>query len=284
MPDRYRIAAVQMNCRLGDPQSNLARIEALLQEARGAAEIACLPELCSTGYHLNALDGALFDLAEPVPGGPTTRRLSALARDLGLALVAGLVERDPHVTGLIYDTAVLLDRRGEFVGAYRKSHLYPDEHRFFRPGDDLPVFELDGLCVGIAICFEHAFPQIFTTLALRGAQVVFNPSAVPIGFGYLQDLRTRARAQDNQMFVVAVNHVGPEGDVTYCGQSQIADPRGDVLARAPGDAEGIVVADVPLALIADQRRQEPIFRGLRPDLYAPQSNHDRHPAGVTEKG
>src|SRR5918995_925849 len=91
-------------------------------------------------------------------------------------------------------------------------------------------FELAGLRIGIAICFEHAFPQIFTTLARRGAALVVNPSAVPVGFGYLQDLRTRARAQDNQIFVAAVNHVGKEGTVTYCGRSQVADPRGELVA------------------------------------------------------
>jgi predicted amidohydrolase len=102
---------------------------------------------------------------------------------------------------------------------------------------------------------------------LQGAQVVFNPSAVPVGYGYLQDLRTRARAQDNQLFVVAVNHAGAEGDVTYCGQSQVADPRGDVLAMAPGDRPAAVVAELDLELIRDQRLQEPILRGFRPEFY-----------------
>ena len=178
-----------------------------------------------------------------------------------------LAECDPLVTGLLYDSAVLIDSSGHICGRYRKSHLYPTEHRVFRPGDALPVFELDGLRVGLAICFEAAFPPIFSSLALQGAQVVFNPSAVPVGYGYLQDLRTRARAQDNQFFVVAVNHAGPEGDVTYCGRSQVADPRGDVLAMAPGDQPAAVVAELDLELIRDQRLQEPILRGFRPEFY-----------------
>ena len=88
-----------------------------------------------------------------------------------------------------------------------------------------------------------------------------------MGFGYLQDLRTRARAQDNQIFVAAVNHVGQEDGVTYCGRSLVADPRGEVLAIAPDAAEAAIVAELPLELIRQQRRQEPIFRSLRPELY-----------------
>ncbi|MFQ5856164.1 MAG: carbon-nitrogen hydrolase family protein [Anaerolineae bacterium] len=271
--DRISIALIQLNCVLGDPAANLDRAEALLTEVAGQADIACLPELFSTGYHLDALDNSLFDLAEPVPAGPhdpagpTVTHLRELAARLDLAIIAGLAERDPLVTGLLYDSVVLIDRRGRVSGRYRKSHLYPAEHRFFRSGDTLPVFGLDGLRVGIAICFEAAFPPIFSTLALGGAQVIFNPSAVPIGYDHLQDLRTRARAQDNQLFVAAVNHVGIEGDVTYCGRSQVADPRGELLTVVPEDQPAAVLAELDLGLIRDQRLQEPALRGFRPDLY-----------------
>lgn len=273
MPDNPCIAAIQMSCHLGDPAANLERAEALLAEVAGQADIACLPELFPTGYNLNALGDDLFDVAEPVPAapddpaGPTVTHLTELAQELDLAIIAGLAERDPRATGLLYDSVVLINRSGRVCGRYRKSHLYPAEHTFFRAGDALPVFELEGLKIGFAICFEAAFPPIFSTLALKGADVVFNPSAVPVGYGYLQDLRTRARAQDNQIFVVAVNHVGAEGDVTYCGRSQIADPRGDVVAMAPADQPAAIVAELDMRLIRDQRLQEPILRGFRPEFY-----------------
>lgn len=262
-----RIALVQLNCALGDKAVNLDKVEALLSELDQEVSIACLPELFNTGYNLDALDARLFDLAETIPDGETTRRLAGIARRHNLGIVAGVVERVPHIDGLLYDTALLIDRHGEFVGRYRKSHLYPAEHRYFRAGDDLPVFELDGLRVGIAICFEAAFPPIFSTLALRGAQLILNPSAVPVHFEHLQDLRTPARAQDNQCFVAATNHVGAEGDVTYCGRSQVANPRGEVITLAPDDQEGVFVAGLDLNLIHNQRVQEPIFRGFKPQLY-----------------
>ena len=273
MMDSVCVAAIQMSCQLGDRATNLKQAEDLLRDVAGQADVACLPELFHIGYHLDALGERLFDLAEPVPAsphdpaGPTVARLCDLAAGLDLAIIAGLAERVPLVTGLLYDSVVLINRHGHICGRYRKSHLYPTEHRFFRPGDKLSVFELDGLRVGLAICFEAAFPPIFSTLALQGAQVVFNPSAVPVGYGYLQDLRTRARAQDNQLFVVAVNHAGTEGDVTYCGQSQVADPRGEILVLAPEDQPAAVLAELDLALIRDQRLQEPILRGFRPESY-----------------
>jgi len=264
---RVRVAAVQMHCALGDKAANLEQAGTLLDGLDQRVDIACLPELFNVGYNLDAMGEALFDLGESIPDGETTRRLRDLARRLDTAIVAGLVEQAPGVTGVLYDTAVLINRRGEVAGSYRKSHLYPAEYHFFRAGDCLPVFELDGLRVGVATCFEAAFPPIFSTLALQGAQIVFNPSAVPVGYGHLQDVRTRARAQDNQFFVVAANHVGDEGGVVYCGRSQIADPRGEVLAMASGEATEVAVAEVDLALIREQRLQEPVFRGFRPSLY-----------------
>lgn len=273
MTSTVRVATIQMTCQLGDKAANMAQAEALLRSVAGQADIACLPELFSTGYHLDMLGRRLFELGEPVPAtpdqpaGPTVTWLRELAAHLDVAIVAGLLERDSRAAGLLYDSVTLIDRRGHICGRYRKSHLYPAEHRFFRPGDALPVFELDGLQVGLAICFEAAFAPIFSTLALQGVQVIFNPSAVPVGYGHLQDVRTRARAQDNQCFVVAVNHVGMEGDVTYCGRSQIADPRGEVLILAPEDRPAALVADLDLGLILDQRIQEPIQRGFRPELY-----------------
>jgi predicted amidohydrolase len=264
--DKVAVGLVQMQCEVGNKAANLERAEHLLAELAGRVRIACLPEMLEVGYDLGGLGAALFELAEPVPG-PTSDRLALLARKLGFAIVGGVTERDPDMADLLYDTAILLDREGELVGRYRKSHLYPTEHAFFRPGSELPVFELAGLRIGIAICFEHAFPQIFATLARRGAALVVNPSAVPVGFGHLQDLRTRARAQDNQIFVAAVNHVGKEGTVTYCGRSQVADPRGELVALAPDAAEAAVVAELDLAIIRQQRKQEPTFRALRPELY-----------------
>jgi predicted amidohydrolase len=191
------------------------------------------------------------------------------AKEQGLAILGTIVERDDALEGVLYDTTFLLDHQGRLVGKYRKTHLYPAEHRYFRAGDRLPVFDLGDLTVGVAICFEHAFPQIFTILALQGAEVVFIPSAVPMGYEYLLNLRTRARAQDNQSFTVAVNRVGREREVTYCGLSKVVSPRGEVIAEASHAEEELLVAELNLSLIPKERKQEPVLRSQRPELYRP---------------
>ena len=126
------IALLQMNCTLADTNANLKRAEELLSRLDREVAITCLPELFNSGYSLDALGERIFDLAEPVPEGQTTQRLMALAQNHGTGIIAGVIEQAPRLAGLIYDTAVLINRHGELVGRYRKSHLYPAEHRYFR--------------------------------------------------------------------------------------------------------------------------------------------------------
>jgi predicted amidohydrolase len=257
-----------MNCALKKKGANLDKAVRFLEQSSGRADIVCFPELFTTGYHLGLIDGDFYGLAEPIPG-PTTELMGRKAQEHGLGILGTIVERDGADHTVLYDTTFLLNAEGRLLGKYRKSHLYPPERRYFRAGDQLPVFDLDGVAVGVAICFEHAFPQIFTTMALQGAQVVFIPSAVPTGFEYLLNLRTRARAQDNQIFTVGVNHVGREGDVSYCGLSQVVSPRGEVVARASPAEEELLVAELDFGLISKEREQEPVLRNLRPRLYQP---------------
>jgi predicted amidohydrolase len=262
------VALVQMTCTLEDKAANLDKAVAFLERSSGRADLVCFPELFSTGYHLDLIDGHFYELAEPIPG-PTTELVGRKAQERGLSVLGTIVERDGADDGVLYDTTFLLNAEGRLVGKYRKSHLYPPERRYFRAGNRLPVFDLDGIAVGVAICFEHAFPQIFTTLALQGAQVIFIPSAVPVGYEYLLNLRTRARAQDNQIFTVAVNRVGREGDVSYCGLSQVVSPRGEVIARASSADEELLITELDFALISRERDQEPVLKNLRPGLYQP---------------
>jgi predicted amidohydrolase len=266
--EKTRLASIQMDCTIKNKEGNLSKALHLLNELQGRVHIACFPELFTTGYNLDLIGDAFYELAEPIPG-PTTEQMGQKARECGLAILGTIVERHNAQEGVLYDTTFLLDAEGRLAGKYRKSHLYPAEHRYFRAGDQLPVFDLGGLTVGIAICFEHAFPQIFTILASQGAEVVFIPSAVPVNYEYLLNLRTRARAQDNQFFTVAVNRVGREGDVTYCGLSKVVNPKGEVIAEASHTEEELLVAELDLSLILKERKQEPVMRSQRPELYHP---------------
>lgn len=264
---KLRVAAIQMDCVLAEKDVNLSHALARMDAIAGQADIVSFPEFFTTGYHLDELADDIFDLAETIPG-PTTEKLAGKARQLGMAVVANILEKDDTLEGVLYDTSFVIDERGMYLGRYRKVHLYPDEHRFMRAGNEIPIFEIKGVKIGHAICYDHAFEELFRLLALKGAQLVFVPSAVPLGYEYLLNLRTRARAQDNQYFVVANNRVGTDGGVTYCGASKVVDPRGDVLAEAGTDEETIV-ATIDTAAILRERKQEPVLRSRRADLYGP---------------
>lgn len=261
------LAAVQMDCVLGDKEQNLQKAEEYVRQVGEKVDLICFPEFFSTGYSLKQIGDDFFTLAEVIPG-PTTERFAVLAREYHTAIVGNIVEKDERLTGVLYDTTFAINEFGEYVGKYRKSHLYPTENAYFRAGSEFPVFELCGVRVGTATCYDHAFGEMFRMLALSGAEVIVIPSVVPKNFEYLLDLRTRARAQDNQIFAVAVNRVGIEDGVVYCGCSKVVNPRGEVVAEI-GDEEGVIVHTIDLGEIAKERRQEPVLRTRRPELYRP---------------
>jgi len=255
-----RAAVVGTTPELGAVATNLADLDRTLTAMSGAADIAVLPELFSTGYHLADLD--LAASAEPLDG-PTVAEMRRLAHEHKTALIASILESDG---GNVYDTALVVDRCGEVVATYRKTHLHPSEVAHFGAGEELVVAEVAGLRVGLAICVEHAYPEIFTELALAGAHLVAVPVAEPDGFAYLLDLRTRARAQDNQMFVATANFAGNDGHTAWCGRSAIVDPRGTVLAGT-GSHAGWAVAEIDPDTQTQERLQEPVLQHRRPGLY-----------------
>jgi predicted amidohydrolase len=248
---------LQMAARPGDLPANVDRLAELVRKHTDGAELVVAPELVTSGYDLDVLARRGRELAEPLDG-PTAARVSELATQTGATLVFGMLERDGDA---LYDTAVVAAPGGHLV-PYRKSHLYPTESELFAAGTELVVAPTPAGRLGMMICFEHAFPDVATTLALRGAQILVIPSAVPFGYEHLLALRTRARAQDNQVFAVGCNLAGNG----FCGRSLIADPRGEVLAEA-GTGETVVRAVLDLAAIEREREREPALRLRQPKLY-----------------
>ncbi|MCQ6561355.1 carbon-nitrogen hydrolase family protein [Paenibacillus mendelii] len=260
-----KIGVVQMDCMLKDKEANMQKAEEYLDQTGANVDVLCLPELFTTGYHLDLIKEDFYTLAETVPG-PTVNRLAEKAKKYNTAIIANIVEKDSLQEAVLYDTTFVIDEEGRYLGKYRKVHLYPTEHQYFRSGSEFPVFEIRGVKIGIATCYDHAFEEMFRIMALKGAEVIFIPSAVPKNYEYLLNLRTRARAQDNQIFTVAINRIGTEDKVTYCGLSKIVNPRGEVVCEA-GDEEGILIGTIDLSLILKERKQEPILRSRRPELY-----------------
>ena len=251
------IAAIQLAAVPGDVERNLARLTALARSQAAGATLIVAPELAASGYDLELVAGAP-ELAETLAG-PTVTTAVELADELRATVVVGVLERDGDS---VYDSVAVVERHG-VVARYRKTHLYPPETAHFAAGDELMVARTAAGRVGLMICFEHAFPEIATALALGGAQVLAIPSAVPRGYEHLMVLRTRARAQDNQLFAIACNLAGGE----FCGRSLIAGPDGAVLAEA-GEGEAVLRATIDLGAIDRERRGEPALALRRPELYA----------------
>jgi predicted amidohydrolase len=251
------VVALQVEAAPGDRDLNLERFERAVRGKCDGADLIVTPELLNAGYDLDRIDQGADGLAESLDG-PTVTLALALARECGATIVVGLLERNGD---RLHDSAVIVEPSGT-VAAYRKSHLYPPEEARFEAGDELLQVPTASGRLGVMICFEHAFPEIATALALEGAEILTIPSAVPFGYEHLLTLRTRARAQDNQLYAVACNLAGNG----FCGGSLIVDPRGEVLAEA-GTGEQAIRATLDLDTIEREREREPALRLRRPALY-----------------
>ena len=303
---KFTVALVQM--RMGaDPEANFASaVEHIREAARRGAQIVCLPELFRTQYFCQREDLKLFNLAEPIPG-PTTKALSALARELSVSIVASLFER--RAPGLYHNTAVTLNSDGQIAGVYRKMHVPDDplyhEKYYFTLGDlGFQAVDTSAGRVGTLVCWDQWYPESARITALQGAEVLFFPTAIgwhpaekdEFGAAQFDAWRTiqRAHAIANGVYVAAVNRVGHEqGDVLgnrtsgpgleFWGGSFIADPFGRIVAEAGHDAEEIVVGEVDRALIEETRRNWPFLRDRRVDAYAGISQRFLDTAGTEPK-
>jgi predicted amidohydrolase len=260
--ERYVAAAVQMSSG-ADRQANLARATALVREAAArGARLVVLPEV----FLWRGLREEENAAAEVIPG-PTTAVLGVLAKELGIHLCAGsLLERAPGEARL-YNTSCLFDRHGGLIACYRKVHLFDvdlpgrvvvRESETRASGTTVTTAETELGTLGMSICYDLRFPELFRALVGAGAQVLLVPSAFtfPTGAAHWEVL-CRARAIENQCYLVAADQTGtsPHGHADY-GESLVVDPWGRVLARA-GDGEGVVTAEIDLAYLARVRQELP---------------------------
>ena len=278
--NNFRIGLVQM-AMSSVPQENVDKAAARIEEAaRLGAQVVCLPEMYRTPYFCQREDAALFDLAETVPG-PSTERLSAVAKKAGVAVVVPIFEK--RAPGLYHNSAVILDG-GEKVGMYRKMHIPDDpafyEKYYFTPGDlGFKAFDTRAGRIGTLICWDQWYPEGARLTALQGASVLFYPTAIgwhphekaQYGAAQRDAWKTiqRSHAIANGVYVAAVNRVGQEGSpgLEFWGTSFIADPFGVVIAEASTGKEEIVIGEVDLARIEDVRRNWPFLRDRRIDAY-----------------
>jgi len=269
----WKIAAVQMDSRLGDVAGNRETMRRKLAEAAGnGAKLVVFPECAVTGYGFPSR-AAVVEVAEPLPG-PTCGVIAADCARLGVWCAFGLFEKAGEK---LYNSCALVGPNG-FVASFRKIHLpCVGADRFTDPGDrPFAVHDLGGLKVGIQICFDASFPESARIQTLLGADLILLPTNWANQAMKMATWVPRVRALENHVYFCAVNRVGTEAGHHYIGYSSICDAVGDTLAAADHDGEAILYADVDPAAARAKRvihcaGEYEIDRvnWRRPDLYGP---------------
>ena len=280
---KVKIGTIQMSC-VADKQQNLEKaIKNIREVAAKGANIVCLQELFTSLYFCDIEDYDNFDLAESIPG-PSTDALSAVAKELGVVIIASLFEK--RAEGLYHNTTAVLDADGTYLGKYRKMHIPDDpayyEKFYFTPGDlGYKIFKTQFGKVGVLICWDQWYPEESQITTLMGADILFYPTA--IGWATDQDEETnkdqynawqiiqRSHSVANGLPVVSVNRVGFEQDgaMKFWGGSFVTNAQGKLLYLASHDQEESVVTEVELGQTDYMRRHWPFLRDRRIDSYQP---------------
>ncbi len=255
----------QMDIIPGDPEKNRSKVREWITKevAANHPDTIVLPEMWTTAYTLDALD-----LYADINGEPTKSFLQELSKGLNVNIIGGSVAN--KVDGKFYNSSYVFDRKGNLVYEYNKVHLVPmlNEPKYLTGGQHVPeVFELEGIKMGLIICYDLRFPEIIRTLALEGAQVLHVVAEWPSArTGHWRNLLL-ARAIENQMYVISSNRVGEYEGVEFCGTSMVIDPWGDVLKEgSEGDEETLLVG-LELDKVLQVRNDVPIFKSRVPHLY-----------------
>ncbi len=266
-----RVAGLQCHF-TPDSRTNLERLDRMIRTAaRRGARLICLPELIPHQYIPAVRDLTLRSLAEPLDG-PTTAHMAALCRRLGVWLLSTLYEAGSH--GATYNSAVLLDPTGQVAGHFRKLHVpslsWSDEKAFFAPGDlGCPVVAVEGVRVGIIICYDRHFPELGRLAVLQGAHGLLIPTASRrmVGRSNAYQAELISRALENNVYVLGVNRWGDEGATAFFGRSVAVDPLGQIQAALGSGRGGILLADWDPQAAEQARRQFAQVSEMRIDIW-----------------
>ncbi len=261
-----RVGYLQFDPVFGEVARNLDHVTARLEQVE--TDLIVLPELFATGYQFVSQE-EVFQLAESVPDGATTKRLADIAARRGMTIVAGLPERDG---GRCFNSAVVVGPKG-FIGCYRKTHLFFEETLWFTPGDSgFHVWDIGPAKVGVMICFDWYYPESARTLALQGADIIAHPSNLVLP-NCPDSMVTRCL--ENRVFSVTANRIGSEARggkdrLTFIGLSEVVSPRGRILHRAPRDIEDLTLVEIDPAeaRLKALNDYNDLLRDRRPAFYA----------------
>lgn len=282
MKTRVKVGLVQTSCSANLEDNMKKAIAGIRQAAAQGAQIVCLQELFRSLYFCDQENYDHFNLAEKIPESASLRELQKISKDLKIVLIASLFEK--RTEGIYHNTTAVIDADGEYLGAYRKQHIPDDpsyyEKFYFTPGDGgYRVFETKFAKIGVLICWDQWFPEAARITALKGAEILFYPTA--IGWASDQDEQTnkeqydawqtiqRAHSIANGVPVVSVNRTGREGQMQFWGGSFVSNAFGKLLFQAPHLEEITHVQELDLADADRYRTHWPFLRDRRIDTYEP---------------
>ncbi len=268
----FNMALLQLDTQ-DDKAANLKRIGEMIDEAAGKrAQFVCMPEMAN---YIGIGDGP-FQNAEDVPGGPTADLFRDKAKQHGIWIHGGSIPERIPGEKRVYNTTVVFNPKGEIVAKYRKIHLYDInvkngisfmESDTIKAGDDIVNFDSEFGPMGLAICYDIRFPEIYRLLTLRGAKLIFNPAEFNIFTGKDHwECLVRARAIENVCYMVAPGQFGPKKTFHTYGRSIVVDPWGNVIAKA-SDRECVVMAEIDMSYADRMRDQVPCIKNRRPETY-----------------
>ncbi len=267
MTNKPRILGIQIQPEIGNKQANLSKVKDYIDRYSWfKPDLIVLPEVFNTGVDHNDV----LKYAEPIPGGPTTDLMSKLAKKYSANIVAGsYVEKMPG--GDHKNTSVVLDRQGEIIGKYHKIHLFnyhgSEEGKFVTPGCAANIVRTDIGKIGLTICFDVRFPELYRCLAYAGADIITNVAAFPYPKYEHWITLHKARAIENLSYVVTVNQCGRVGIKRQnLGMSMVINPWGDIIASA-GTDEGVMMAEIDLKYQKKTREAFPILKDRNMEAY-----------------
>src|SRR6266508_181754 len=267
-------SGIRCNVSMSKQEAIDKHIELIGKAAAEGAQVTCLQEIFHGPYFPAEQDPKWYATAEPEDG-PTVSRMREVAREHNMVLIVPFYEEAQ--TGVYYNSAVVIEGDGAIAGKYRKTHI-PHvgpcfwEKFYFKPGNlGYPVFDTSVGRIGLIICYDRHFPEIGRALGLKGAELVFNPSATVESLSkYLWELEQPAHAVANGYWIAAINRVGTEEPLNsnrFYGSSYFCDPRGQIVARASEDSDEVLVADIDLDKAREVRNTWQFLRDRRPETY-----------------
>lgn len=264
-----RVGLIQMSC-TENKEENVTKALSLAEKAvQDGAKIICFQELFHTHWFPRSVDSENYCLAEPVDG-PTVTMMVNFAKKNQVVIIVPIYEKAEE--GIYYNSAVVIDADGKVLGTYRKNHVphIPlwEEKFYFAPGNNgYPVFNTRYAKIGVLICWDNFFPEAARVLGLKGAEIIFAPTASSLASQPRWKKIICSHAIANNLFVARVNRVGDEQGQKFFGNSFFADPDGEIFAEASGTEEAVLVADLELEIIRDFKNIWAFYRDRRPETY-----------------